>query len=89
MDGAPLCREALQERAGRENRNQRGHLWDNSETRDRGGSEESIGVTLPHLPGVLETEMATSYSQARLTVEGGGHESTHKAFDPKFVLHTR
>lgn len=36
----------------------------------------------------MEPEEATFCSQAELPVEEGGHQHTHKTFDPKFVLHT-
>ena len=39
--------------------------------------------------GDMETEMVISYSQARLPGERGGHQPTHKTFNPKFVLPTR
>jgi hypothetical protein len=36
----------------------------------------------------METEVATSYSQVGLPVEGGKHQPTHKTY-PKSVLLTR
>ena len=46
--------------------------------------------TLRFLPeGYIETEVATSCSQAELPEEGGGHQSTHKSFNSKSVLPTR
>jgi hypothetical protein len=39
--------------------------------------------------GDIQDEMSTSCSQAELPVEGGGHKSTHKTFDPKCALPTR
>lgn len=37
----------------------------------------------------MQTEMATSCSQAGLLEEGEGQQSTRKTFNPKFVLPTR
>ena len=37
----------------------------------------------------LKPEVDTSCSQARLLVEGGGHQPTHQTFYPKFPLPTR
>ena len=34
----------------------------------------------------IETEVATPCSQERRPMEGGGHQPTHKTFDPEFVL---
>jgi hypothetical protein len=48
------------------------------------------GVTLAEIPTseYVETEMATSCSQAALSVEGGAHQPIHKTFNLKFVLPT-
>jgi hypothetical protein len=39
--------------------------------------------------GDIETEVATYCTQAGLPEEGERHQSTHKTFNPKFVLCTR
>jgi len=41
------------------------------------------------MEGDMETEVAMSCSQAKLPVERGRHEPTHKNFNPKFALPTR
>lgn len=45
-------------------------------------------VTLIDIPTNVDTvtEVATFCSQTGLLIEGGGHQSTHKTFNPKFVL---
>lgn len=50
-----------------------------------------MGMTLAEVPnrGDMEPEVITSCSQVGLLVERGGHQPTHKTFDPKFVLPTR
>jgi hypothetical protein len=49
-----------------------------------------MGVTLTEIPtrGEVKTEVATSGSQEGLPEEGRGHQSTHKPFNPKFILPT-
>jgi hypothetical protein len=37
----------------------------------------------------MEPEVATSCTQTRLVVEGGGHQHFHKTLDSKFVLPKR
>jgi hypothetical protein len=37
----------------------------------------------------MKPETATSFNQARLPVEGLGHKSPNKAFDPQFFLPAR
>jgi hypothetical protein len=39
--------------------------------------------------GGMEPEVATSYSQEGLPVEGQGRQPTHKTSHPKFILPTR
>jgi hypothetical protein len=39
--------------------------------------------------GNIESEMATSWTQAGLLVEGGGHQPIHKNFNPTFLEPTR
>jgi hypothetical protein len=36
----------------------------------------------------MEPEVATSFSQAGLALEGGEHQPSHKTFDTKFALLT-
>ena len=60
-------------------------------TWNRGGTQESMWVTLAKMPngGNIELEEATSCRQARPPVEREGHQATHKICDPKFVLSRR
>lgn len=46
------------------------------------------GGVLAEIPtrGDIETEVVTTLNQAELSVERGGHQSTHKTFYPKLVL---
>ena len=62
-----------------------------TETWDKGGTQESMGVTLAvtHSIGDMEPEEATSFSQAATPVERQRHQPTHKTFNPKFILSTR
>ena len=56
-----------------------------------GNSKEATRVTLAKTPskgGGTEPEPAISCNQARLPVEGLGHQPSHKAFDLQFVLPT-
>jgi hypothetical protein len=50
-----------------------------------------MGVTLAetHSSEDMEPDEATTYSQAGSPVEQKGHQSTHKTFNPKFVLRIR
>ena len=50
-----------------------------------------MGVTLAetHSSEDMEPDEATPYTQAESPVEQKGHQSTHKTFNPKFVLRIR
>ena len=67
------------------------HLQNETETWDKGGGQESMGVSLAvtHSIGNVGPEEATSCSQARSLMEQQGHQPTHKTFHPKFVLSRR
>ena len=64
-----------------------GHHCGKVETKERGGSWEA--TRLPKIIllalGNMETDVATSCTQVGLPVEGGGHQPTHKTFNPKFL----
>jgi hypothetical protein len=59
------------------------HLWDKLEIQVNGNFQESMKVTLARTPsnGGTQSEQATSCSQARLPVEGLGHQATHTTFN--------
>ena len=58
---------------------------------DFGNSQESIRVTLAktHSSTGYEPEMATSYNQARLPMEGWGHRLSHTTFNTQVFLPIR
>ena len=63
-----------------------GHLQEETETWDKEGAQESMGVTLAvtHYIGDIKLEDATSCSQS-----GYRHQPTHKTFNPECILSTR
>ena len=67
------------------------HLQNETETWDKGGAQESMGVSLAvtHSIGNVGPEEATSCSQARSLMEQQGHQPTHKTSDAKPILSTR
>jgi hypothetical protein len=66
------------------------HLQDQIETWDKGGSQNSIRVTLAvtHYIGDMEPEKATSCSQKGTPVELQRYQPTHKTLNTKFILST-
>ena len=60
---------------------------DETETWDKEGTQESMGVTLAvtHSIGDMEPEEASSCNHAGTPVEQKGHQPTQKTFDPKFL----
>ena len=68
-----------------------GHLQAKTETWDKGGVEESVGVilTVTHYIENMEPEEAAFYSQAETPVEQQGYQLTHKTFNLQFILSTR
>lgn len=61
-----------------------------SQTRLGHGSSEGFGGDLVETPsgGDMEPQVATSYSQLGLPVEGEGHQHMHNTFNTKFDLLT-
>ena len=59
-----------------------------TETWDKGGTQESMGVTLAVTDYIrdMEPEETTSCRQAQTPVE---FQSTHKTYNPKCILSTR
>ena len=56
--------------------------------RDGNPGQGGCRVALVETPSLrnMESEVATSCSQAGLPVEGGGYQPTHKTYNPKFAL---
>lgn len=66
-------------------------LQDKTETWDKRGIQESMGVTLTvtHYTGDMEPKEATSCNQAGTPVERQRHPPMQKTFNPNFILSTR
>jgi len=90
LDGKNEKRNGGRDQVCRELRRENGNLWGASP--GLGRLLGVYGVTLGEICShevYVEPEVAISCSQARLLMEGGGHQHTHKIFDPKFALPTR
>jgi hypothetical protein len=58
------------------------HLENVPDTWDRGGAQESLGMTLSTILSIcdMETEESTSFTQAGTLAESEGHQTTHNSF---------
>lgn len=65
------------------------HLEEKKETRDNGGSKESMGASLAvaHYIGHRKPEEVTSCNQVGTPMTQQRHQHTHKTFNPKFNVH--
>jgi hypothetical protein len=69
----------------------RGHVQDEAETWDKGGTQESkrVALAVTHSIGDMEPEEATSCRQAGMPAELKEHQPIHKTFNSQFILSTR